>query len=80
MDLKALLGSNWQQLADEMKTPVAEEYVSRTKNANAYEIAAAAFILWGPLVIGGGAMMKPRIKKSFGEDSTRLFDDVTGDA
>ena len=30
------------------------------------------------MVIGGGAALKPRVKKSFGENATNVFTDVVG--
>ena len=45
---------------------------------NNIELVAAAFILWGPLVIGGGAALKPRVHKSFGEEVMHVFADVVG--
>jgi len=54
--------------------------VKRLVVADEKELMAAAFILWGPLVIGGGAIIKPRVKKSFGVGATNVFDDVVGAA
>mmetsp|Transcript_6427 Transcript_6427/g.12284 ORF Transcript_6427/g.12284 Transcript_6427/m.12284 type:complete len:257 (-) Transcript_6427:500-1270(-) len=41
-------------------------------------LLAAAVILWGPLVIGGGAVMAPRVKKSYGPGCVGVFEAVTG--
>jgi hypothetical protein len=53
LDLEHLLGQNWKFKVDEMTTEPAKKYVERLKVANENELVAAAFILWGPLVIGG---------------------------
>lgn len=63
---------------EELATAPAKEYIHRLQNANEIEIVAAAFILWGPLIIGGGAALKPRVKKSFGVEATNVFEDVVG--
>eukprot|EP00978_Attheya_sp_CCMP212_P040889 scaffold228090_cov55-Attheya_sp.AAC.1 len=80
LDLEFLLGQHWKCKVDEMTTDPAKKYIERLKVANEIELVAAAFILWGPLVIGGGAAMKPRVKKSFGEGATNVFEDVVGNA
>ncbi len=77
-DLEYLLGSKWKHICEEFTTKSGKEYIQRLSNANEIEIAAAAFILWGPLIIGGGAALKPRVKKSFGEGATNVFHDVVG--
>jgi len=79
-DLKFLLGENWRSKVKEMTTDPAKEYIQRIQGANEIDLVAAAFILWGPLVIGGGAALKPRVKKSFGEGATNVFKDVVGTA
>jgi hypothetical protein len=53
LDLEFLLGKSWKFKVDEMTTEPAKKYVERLKVANEIELVAAAFILWGPLVIGG---------------------------
>jgi hypothetical protein len=42
------------------------------------EVAGAAFVLWGALIIGGGAMAMPRVEKLCGKEATHLFQAVTG--
>ena len=56
----------------------AAAYAARLHDANARELVAAAFILLGPLVIGGGAALKPRVCKAFGEGATHVFSPVVG--
>jgi hypothetical protein len=77
-DLQALLGSNWKETIASWTTDPARRYVARLQSANDAECAAAAFILHGPLIIGGGAALKPRVEKAFGENATRVFSSVVG--
>ena len=78
-DLKALVGDDWKTIvSNEFMTEPAKKYIEQLQQANDVELVAASFILWGPLVIGGGAALKPRVKKSFGEDATNVFTDVVG--
>ena len=41
-------------------------------------LLAGLFILWGPLVIGGGATLYPHVKKAYGIEATNLFKNVIG--
>lgn len=77
-DLQALLGSNWKETITSWTTDAARRYVRRLQSANDEECAAAAFILHGPLIIGGGAALKPRVEKAFGENATNVFSSVVG--
>merc|ERR1711865_442870 len=77
-DLQHLLGDDWRALALKQATPPCTSYVAQLRQATQEELAAAAFILWGPMVIGGGAMLKPRVKKAFGIEATNVFEDVVG--
>merc|ERR1711957_828344 len=76
--LQHLLGDDWRALALKQATPPCTSYVAQLQQATQEELAAAAFILWGPMVIGGGAMLKPRVKKSFGIEATNVFKSVVG--
>lgn len=78
LDLQALLGSDWEGTVRSWATEPTKEYVRRLGRANDDECAAAAFILHGPLIIGGGAALKPRVEKSFGPDATNVFEQVIG--
>ena len=42
------------------------------------DLAGAAFVLWGALIIGGGAAAMPRVKSRYGADATHLFQKVAG--
>lgn len=79
-DLQALLGSDWKRIIQSWSTKPAQQYILRLESASDIECIAAAFILHGPLVIGGGAAIKPRVEKSFGVDATNVFQDVVGNA
>lgn len=77
-DLKHLLGDDWKQKTHQQRTEPARRYMARLEEADQDELVAAAFILWGPMVIGGGAMLKPKVKKAFGADATHVFESVVG--
>lgn len=79
-DLHALLGSDWKGKIESWTTEPAKRYIHRLESASDLECVAAAFILHGPLIIGGGAAIKPRVEKAFGEDATNVFNDVIGNA
>jgi hypothetical protein len=77
-DLASLLGPEWRKdVAERLSTEPARRYVARLERAGDSELAAAAFILWGPLAIGGGAALKPRVRNAFGEGATHVFSSVT---
>jgi hypothetical protein len=79
-DLHALLGTNWLDIIQSWTSEPAMRYIQKLQCATDAECVAAAFILYGPLVIGGGAMLKPRVEKAFGVDATNVYTDVTGSA
>jgi hypothetical protein len=79
-DLQTLLGSSWQETITSWANEPAKRYSKRIQNACDAECAAAVFILHGPLIIGGGAALKPRVEKAFGKDATNVFETVIGAA
>ena len=79
-DLNALLGPNWKEIMQSWTTEPAKQYIQRLETASDIECVAAVFILHGPLIIGGGAAIKPRVEKSFGKDATNVFKSVIGTA
>ena len=79
-DLHALLGTNWLDIIQSWTSKPAMRYIQKLQCATDAECVAAAFILYGPLVIGGGAMLKPRVEKAFGVDASNVYTDVTGSA
>ena len=40
-------------------------YIAAIESGDEITLIAASFILWGPLVIGGGAAIMPKVKKAF---------------
>lgn len=79
-DLQTLLGSNWKEAVQSWITEPSKKYINKIQSANDSECAAAAFILHGPLVIGGGAALKPRVEKAFGKNATNVFESVIGES
>ena len=79
-DLYALLGSDWKGKIENWTTEPAKRYIQRLESASKLEKGAAAFILHGPLIIGGGAAIKPQVERAFGQDATNVFNDVIGNA
>lgn len=79
-DLALLLGpgEQWHERCAAMASAPAREYERRIAEGDDMTMAAAAFILWGPLAIGGGPGLKARISKAFGEEYTNVFRQVTG--
>ena len=78
LDEQHLLGENWKERINTMTTKPANDYISLIQNANDAELVAATFILWGPMIIGGGAALYPRIRRTFGKDATNVFENVIG--
>jgi heme oxygenase len=65
--------------ATAQKSAVTEEYRTKIKAmTKGSELAGAAFVLWGALIIGGGAAVLPRVEKLCGKEATHLFQDVAG--
>ena len=78
-DLRHLLGEGWaRRVDDELTSDVARRYVARLEAASEAELVAGVFILHGPLAIGGGAALKPRVGKAFGAGATHVFEPVVG--
>jgi len=77
-DLRHLLGPGWRDAVGSWTTDPASRYATRLRCATDAEIAAAVFVLHGPLVIGGGAMLRPRVARAFGEGATSVFGSVCG--
>ena len=73
-----LRGPDWRSTTDSWTTDPAARYARRLRAANEDECAAAVFILHGPLVIGGGAALRPRVERAFGAGATNVFEGVCG--
>ena len=78
LDEQHLLGENWKERINTMISKPANDYIYLIQNANDAELVAATFILWGPMIIGGGAALYPRIRRIFGKDATNVFENVIG--
>jgi hypothetical protein len=77
-DLQSLLGSKWKETITSWTTEPAHRYIKRVSTCNDAQCVAALFILHGPLIIGSGAALKPRVEKAFGADATNVFESVVG--
>lgn len=72
---------NWKKQVQSIidNTPAALHYRQKIQSmTKATELAGAVFVLWGALVIGGGAVAMPRIKSLCGVEATNLYTSVTG--
>jgi len=80
-DMKCLYGDGWEKEVEAavQKNSAAAEYRKKVRNmTKSTELAGAVFVLWGALIIGGGAAAMPRIKSLCGAEATNLFNQVVG--
>jgi hypothetical protein len=81
-DLEFLYGtSQWKDLVEDLvqRNRKAFEYRDKIRNSyHGHELAGVAFVLYGALIIGGGAAAKPRIEKRFGSLAVHIFQNVSG--
>ena len=56
-DLKQLLGEDWRAEVEATTTLATARYIEDLKSASATSVVAAAFILYGALVVGGACVM-----------------------
>jgi len=82
-DLKYLYDhdEDWKEHAQKalQNNAAAVLYLSYLQHATtSHDLAGAAFVLWGALIIGGGAVAMPRVKSAYGEDATHLYQPVVG--
>lgn len=73
-DLAQLFGEDWQEQAARARTPATDAYCTTLKEAGPVELVAAAFILYGALVIGGGKSTQRKVRKIFPSCEHKLFD------
>ena len=73
-DLKELCGKDWRSRAEQMQTAATKAYVEIVREASPVELTAAAFILYGALVVGGGKMTQAKVRKIFPSCTHALFD------
>ena len=70
----SLISSSARKYIDILRNDISQEDGLYRKEA----LIAGVFILWGPLIIGGGAAMYPRVKSSYGQGATNVFTHVIG--
>ena len=78
VDLEGFWGAGWRQEAARHRTSATEAYVRLIRAADPVELVAAAFILWGALVVGGGKSTQAKVRSVFPRYAHRLYD-VVGD-
>lgn len=73
-DLKELYGEDWQTRVAKAETAATAAYIAVLKESSPVELVAAAFILYGALVVGGGKMTQQKVRKVFPDCTHALFD------
>ena len=60
-------------------SPSTQLYVDKIQTMQrGTQLAGATFVLWGALIIGGGAAVRSRVEKLCGKEATHLFEDISG--
>mmetsp|Transcript_56543 Transcript_56543/g.112439 ORF Transcript_56543/g.112439 Transcript_56543/m.112439 type:complete len:262 (-) Transcript_56543:47-832(-) len=73
-DLQELFGASWREEVARVRTAATTAYCKQLTEASIVELAAAAFILYGALVVGGGKATQKKVKKVFPSCEHKLFD------
>ena len=73
-DLKELYGEGWREVALAARTPATASYVAVLEAAGPVSLVAAAFILYGALVVGGGKATQAKVRRVLPGCEHRLFD------
>ena len=73
-DLAALGGDGWRREAEARRTAETAAYCKELADASPTELCAAAFILWGALVVGGGRATQMKVRRVFPGAEHVLFD------
>jgi hypothetical protein len=73
-DLRELYGEGWREAAERARTPATDAYLEQLRCAGPVSLAAAAFILYGALVVGGGKMTQRKVRKVIPACEHKLFD------
>jgi hypothetical protein len=72
---------SWKEHVEQIveSTAIVKEYQRHIRSmSKASEVAGAAFVLWGALIIGGGAMIQPKAKRIVGPNAVNVFESVIG--
>jgi len=80
-DLQYLYGEDWNDQVEACKnnSAVIMEYKEKIESMKSgIEIIGPCFVLWGALIIGGGAAVMPKVEKLCGSKACNLFKDITG--
>ncbi|QDZ21992.1 hypothetical protein HOP50_06g45330 [Chloropicon primus] len=77
-DLEELNGAAWRDQAERSMTAATRAYCDVLESSGEVELTAAAFILYGALVVGGGKSTQAKVRKIFPRCSHKLYD-VGGD-
>ena len=73
-DLEQMLGSDWKSCVGREMTAATASYIRELEEASPVQLCAAAFILYGALVVGGGKMTQAKVRKIFPNCDHKLFD------
>ena len=74
-DLEELGGAEWRERARRSQTAATSSYCKILQEASdPVELTAAAFILYGALVVGGGKSTQAKVRKIFPNCAHKLFD------
>lgn len=74
-DLAELYGvDSWREQAASARTGATDAYLIELRKASDVQVVAAAFILYGALVVGGGKATQRKVKRIFPSCEHRLFD------
>ena len=73
-DLAQIFGPRWEAVAAGARTAATDAYVAEIEQAEPARLVAAAFILYGALVIGGGRQTQAKVRKVFSGCDHALYD------
>ena len=73
-DLQELSGTDWRAKAESARTTATASYVEVIVTSDPVSLVAAAFILYGALVVGGGKVTQAKVRKVIPGCGHKLFD------
>lgn len=73
-DLEQIYGLGWRAIVDREKTGATDRYIKILEEAEPVRLCAAAFILYGALVVGGGKMTQAKVRRVIPTCDHKLFD------